>query len=167
MKAGDMPKVSKPVWTDKEKQTLLDMKKAGCGNAQIAERLGRSANAVRLKLRQLGHGKGQAPKWTQEELKKLKEFRDSGMTWDDVAKAIGRTKTACQGRYTSINNQTKLVMTERQVPEIRAEYKPGDRIKTPDGKELQYIRTIDKRRRMHVFKHPAGYIETFTDAQLV
>lgn len=42
-----------PVWSDKEKAALAEMKAAAATNAQIAERLGRTINAVKNQLKAL------------------------------------------------------------------------------------------------------------------
>lgn len=64
---------------------------------EIADRLNRSENSVRIVLRELGYSYKMPIHWKGKELKYLREnYKD--MSYEEIAKTLGRTKSAVQAK---------------------------------------------------------------------
>lgn len=80
---------SQPGWTEIEVSIL----RAGYGKeptAGLAQRLGRSTGAVRVKARALGIEHGYHRRWSDDELRAIRLAHAHGLSISDLADAIGR-----------------------------------------------------------------------------
>jgi IS30 family transposase len=154
-------------WTKEEDELITKLKKEGKNTKEIATKVkNHSYNGVRERLRKLGLSGPARLSWTEDEIQQLHVLRLSGASWTKIAQKLGRSPGTCQNKYSDIWGEKKK--KEELVPQnIYKNFKKGEIFKTEEGRRLKFLRTIETKNRMHVFQHPAGWIETFTDAQLI
>ena len=87
-------------WSLEEVTELREMAADGLPRSEMAAQLGRSPNAVRMKLQALGLyvPKPSARPWTEEEETRLVEQYRSGASFADLAAASGRSERAILSR---------------------------------------------------------------------
>ena len=87
-------------WTEDETEELRRMSADGISQADMAEQLGRTPNAVKIKLRSLGLyvPKPAAKAWTPEDESALVTMYRSGASFADIAASFGRTENAVISR---------------------------------------------------------------------
>jgi len=83
-----------------------------------------------------------------------------------IGEKLKRTPATCQNKHSLVFGKNKK-FRKKPTSNIYKNFKKGEIFKTEEGRRLKFLRTIETKNRMHVFQHPAGWIETFTDAQLV
>lgn len=86
------------LWTAEEVATALKLKAEGMSHAQVGAKIGRSKDAVQLKLGQLDHRYGRNAKSSAEIDAKLLALRREGKTYLEIAKILGRSETWTQRR---------------------------------------------------------------------
>lgn len=84
-------------WTTREQRHLLELHAAGVRRRTIAETLGRSYEAVCIRLCSLGK-KAHKRRWTEAQDAKLRTMRAEGRTIREIARALRRTVPAVQQR---------------------------------------------------------------------
>lgn len=87
-------------WSLEEVTELREMASDSVPRSEMAAQLGRSPNAVRMKLQALGLyvPKPSARLWTEEEESRLVEQYRSGASFADLAAAFGRSERAILSR---------------------------------------------------------------------
>lgn len=86
------------IWTPEEVALALKLKAEGVPHARIGAKIGRSKDAVQLKLGQLDSRYCRNSKSTPETDAKLLELRREGQTYLEISKVIGRSETWTQRR---------------------------------------------------------------------
>ena len=83
-------------WTDDETEELRRMAAEGVTHASMSEQLGRTPNAVKLKLRSLGlyTPKPAAKPWTPADEDALVKMYRDGLPFSDMAATFGRSEHA-------------------------------------------------------------------------
>ncbi|MBQ9193962.1 MAG: hypothetical protein IJ156_09615 [Bacteroidales bacterium] len=83
-------------WTEDEVAELRQMAGDGVPRSEMASQLGRSPNAVRMKLQSLGLYMPQpaARPWTEDDERRLVDLYRSGTSFADLATAFGRSERA-------------------------------------------------------------------------
>ena len=96
---GRYVKFNEP-WTDDEAEELKQMAIDGKSRAEMSAQLGRSPNAIKMKLQSLGLyvPKPAARPWTAEdEAALVRQYRE-GVSFAELAAAFGRTERAILSR---------------------------------------------------------------------
>ena len=96
---GRYAKFNEP-WTEEEAEELRQMAADGVGRAEMAAQLGRSPNAIKLKLQSLGLyvPKPAAKPWTPEDERLLVKLYREGISFAELASVFGRTEGAILSR---------------------------------------------------------------------
>lgn len=96
-------KQGKP-WTHVDHEWLISAWEAGCTVTEMADHLGRTPHAVRLRLEKYGRYDGgmtaadEPPPWTDADNKELFRMVDAGCTTAEMARKFGRTEQAMEAR---------------------------------------------------------------------
>ena len=92
---GRYAKFNEP-WTEEEAEELRQMAADGVARAEMAAQLGRSPNAIKLKLQSLGLyvPKPAAKPWTPEDEHLLVKLYREGISFVELASVFGRTEGA-------------------------------------------------------------------------
>ena len=96
---GRYAKFNEP-WTEEEAEELRQMAADGVARAEMAAQLGRSHNAIKLKLQSLGLyvPKPAAKPWTPEDERLLVKLYREGISFAELASVFGRTEGAILSR---------------------------------------------------------------------
>lgn len=104
-------------WTEREIKTLRTMYQSGFQQSVIAERLGRSTDAINSKVKtyilQNEEDSMKNPHivklvpWTEEQKSKLKEMHLAGKNYRDIAEAIGKTQAATQRKLGTLRKEMR------------------------------------------------------------
>ena len=96
---GRYAKFNEP-WTEEEAEELRQMAADGVARAEMAAQLGRSPNAIKLKLQSLGLyvPKPAAKPWTPEDERLLVKLYREGISFAELASVFGRTEGAILSR---------------------------------------------------------------------
>ena len=96
---GRYAKFNEP-WTADEAEELRQMAADGVTRAEMAAQLGRSPNAIKLKLQSLGLyvPKPAAKPWTPEDERLLVKLYREGISFAELASVFGRTEGAILSR---------------------------------------------------------------------
>ena len=96
---GRYAKFNEP-WTADEAEELRQMAIDGVPRAEMAAQLGRSPNAIKLKLQSLGLyvPKPAAKPWTPEDEHLLVKLYSEGISFAELASVFGRTEGAILSR---------------------------------------------------------------------
>ena len=96
---GRYAKFNEP-WTAEEAEELGQMAADGVTRAEMAAQLGRSPNAIKLKLQSLGLyvPKPAAKPWTPEDERLLVKLYREGISFAELASVFGRTEGAILSR---------------------------------------------------------------------
>jgi hypothetical protein len=96
---GRYAKFNEP-WTEEEAEELRQMAADGVARAEMAAQLGRSPNAIKLKLQSLGLyvPKPSAKPWTSEDEHSLVKLYRDGVSFAELASIFGRTESAILSR---------------------------------------------------------------------
>lgn len=96
---GRYAKFNEP-WTEAETEELKQMAADGVSRADMSQQLGRSPNAVKMKLQSLGLyvAKPAARPWTPEDEDALVKMYLEGVPFATLAATFGRTETAIISR---------------------------------------------------------------------
>ena len=96
---GRYAKFNEP-WTEEETEELKQMAADGVARADMSLQLGRSPNAIKMKLQSLGLyvAKPSARPWTPEDEAELVRRYREGSTFAALAAAFGRTEGASSSR---------------------------------------------------------------------
>ena len=92
---GRYAKFNEP-WTADEAEELRQMAADGVARAEMAAQLGRSPNAIKLKLQSLGLyvPKPASKPWTPEDERLLVKLYREGISFAELASVFGRTEGA-------------------------------------------------------------------------
>lgn len=82
-------------WTEEEDQILVKLRMEGFTAREIAVRLKRSEDAVRVRLASKAKTR---ERWTQEEVEKLLRMKEEGNTNRKIAYELGRTTRAVEAK---------------------------------------------------------------------
>ncbi len=104
-------------WTAVEDAAIIEGAAARTSQAKIAELLGRSVNAVRIRANKL-RVKGAAAKWlkgspgrrawTTKALRELISRRERGEPYSGIAAAMGRTQEACRSQLAKHHKRVEI-----------------------------------------------------------
>ena len=96
---GRYAKFNEP-WTESETEELRQMAEGGVPRADMSEQLGRTPNAIKMKLQSLGLyvAKPAAKPWTPAEEAELVRLYREGASFATLAAAFGRTERAILSR---------------------------------------------------------------------
>ena len=96
---GRYAKFNEP-WTEEEAEELRQMAADGVARAEMAAQLGRSPNAIKLKLQSLGLyiPKPAAKPWMPEDERLLVKLYREGISFAELASVFGRTEGAILSR---------------------------------------------------------------------
>ena len=96
---GRYAKFNEP-WTEEEAEELRQMAADGVARAEMSTQLGRSPNAIKLKLQSLGLyvPKPAAKPWTPEDERLLVKLYREGISFAELASVFGRTEGAILSR---------------------------------------------------------------------
>jgi hypothetical protein len=96
---GRYAKFNEP-WTAEETEELKQMAADGVSRADMSQQLGRSPNAIKMKLQSLGLyvPKPAARQWTPEDEDTLVKMYREGVSFAALAAAFGRTEGAVISR---------------------------------------------------------------------
>ncbi len=96
---GRYAKFNEP-WTADEAEELRQMAADGVTRAEMAAQLGRSPNAIKLKLQSLGLyvPKPASKPWTPEDERLLVKLYREGISFAELASVFGRTEGAILSR---------------------------------------------------------------------
>ena len=96
---GRYAKFNEP-WTAEETEELKQMAADGVSRADMSQQLGRSPNAIKMKLQSLGLyvPKPAARQWTPEDEDTLVKMYREGVSFAALAAAFGRTEGAIISR---------------------------------------------------------------------
>ena len=96
---GRYAKFNEP-WTTEETEELKQMAADGVSRADMSQQLGRSPNAIKMKLQSLGLyvPKPAARPWTPEDEDTLVKMYREGASFAAIAAAFGRTEGAILSR---------------------------------------------------------------------
>ncbi len=96
---GRYAKFNEP-WTADEAEELKQMAADGVARAEMSAQLGRSPNAIKLKLQSLGLyvPKPAAKPWTPEDENALVKLYRDGVSFAELASVFGRTEGAILSR---------------------------------------------------------------------
>ena len=96
---GRYAKFNEP-WTEEETEELKQMAADGVNRADMSQQLGRSPNAIKLKLQSLGLyvPKPAARPWTSADEAELVRLYRAGTSFATLAAAFGRTERAILSR---------------------------------------------------------------------
>ena len=96
---GRYAKFNEP-WTDEEMEELKQMAADGVTRADMSQQLGRSPNAIKMKLQSLGLyvPKPAARPWTPEDEDTLVKMYREGVPFAAIATSFGRTEGAILSR---------------------------------------------------------------------
>ena len=96
---GRYAKFNEP-WTAEETEELKQMAADGVSRADMSQQLGRSPNAIKMKLQSLGLyvPKPAARQWTPEDEDTLVKMYREGVSFAAIAAAFGRTEGAIISR---------------------------------------------------------------------
>jgi hypothetical protein len=96
---GRYAKFNEP-WTEEETEELRQMAEGGVTRADMSQQLGRSPNAIKMKLQSLGLyvPKPAARPWTPADEDALVEMYREGASFAALAAAFGRTEGAIMSR---------------------------------------------------------------------
>ena len=96
---GRYAKFNEP-WTAEETEELKQMAADGVSRADMSQQLGRSPNAIKMKLQSLGLyvPKPAARPWTPEDEDTLVKMYREGVSFAALAAAFGRTESAVISR---------------------------------------------------------------------
>ena len=96
---GRYAKFNEP-WTAEETEELKQMATDGVSRADMSQQLGRSPNAIKMKLQSLGLyvPKPAARPWTPEDEDTLVKMYREGVSFAALAAALGRTEGAVISR---------------------------------------------------------------------
>lgn len=90
-------------WTTLDERALLDAYRAGIPVGVLAERFGRSPNAVHARIRTLRE-RGESvvwrrPRWSAREKAQLHQLRAAGLSWVQIGLRLQRSPGACSKQY--------------------------------------------------------------------
>ena len=96
---GRYAKFNEP-WTEEETEELKQMAADGVTRADMSAQLGRSPNAIKMKLQSLGLyvPKPAAKPWTPEDEKALVKLYRDGVSFENLAATLDRTENAVISR---------------------------------------------------------------------
>ena len=96
---GRYAKFNEP-WTEEEAEELKQMAADGVSREDMSAQLGRTPNAVKMKLQSLGLyvPKPAAKPWTPEDERLLVKLYREGITFAELASVFGRTEGAILSR---------------------------------------------------------------------
>ena len=96
---GRYAKFNEP-WTEDETEELKQMAADGLTRADMSAQLGRSPNAIKMKLQSLGLyiPKPAAKPWTPEDEEALVKLYREGASFESLATTFGRTENAIISR---------------------------------------------------------------------
>ena len=96
---GRYAKFNEP-WTEAETEELRQMAVDGVSRADMSQQLGRSPNAIKMKLQSLGLyiPKPAARPWTPEDEHALVKLYRDGLSFAELAAVFGRTEGAILSR---------------------------------------------------------------------
>ena len=96
---GRYAKFNEP-WTEEETEELRQMAADGVTRADMSQQLGRSPNAIKMKLQSLGLyvPKPSARPWTPDEEETLVKMYREGASFATLAATLGRTERAILSR---------------------------------------------------------------------
>lgn len=89
-------------WTETETAKAVRMWNEGMHLQDIAEELGRSKDAVRIRINQnrySGEVKSRSRKWTPQQEQILTELVESGCDFDEISVRIGKTRGAVRKHW--------------------------------------------------------------------
>ena len=115
---GRYAKFNEP-WTEEEAEELRQMAADGVTRAEMAAQLGRSPNAIKLKLQSLGLyvPKPAAKPWTPEDERLLVKLYREGISFAELASVFGRTEGAILSRL--------IRLRAAVLPDIASAEAPG------------------------------------------
>jgi hypothetical protein len=116
---GRYAKFNEP-WTDEETEELKQMAADGVSRADMSQQLGRSPNAIKMKLQSLGLyvPKPAARPWTPEDEDALVKMYREGVPFAAIATSFGRTEGAILSRLIRLR---AAVLPEEPAKETLAE----------------------------------------------
>lgn len=146
---------SNQVWTDEDKNLLIQLRMEGLTNQQIANRLRRSSRAiqttsVKLGIVPLSHFKP----WTDEDKSLLKELKIDGLTYEQLANRFGRTPSAVQVMSSKLGivpiriRESWTVEEESLLKELKETELTDKQIASQLGRTLDAIKNTNRRMRI-------------------
>ena len=95
--------LEKNPWSEEQVDMLFDCHNAGMKTKEISEKLGRSIESVRTKMRAYMLPTNHI--WKEDDVEKLLRLLKSGMSFSNIAQGLGRTKQAVIKKYNRTRNR--------------------------------------------------------------
>lgn len=102
LKEEVLKKTNAGPWTEIEEADAVRMWNEGMRLQDIAEELGRTKDAVRIRINQnrySGEVKSRSRKWTQQQEQILTDMLESGCDFDEISVRIGKTRAAVRKHW--------------------------------------------------------------------
>ena len=149
----------------KSDEYIRQLKQEGKTIMEIAVATDYSMPTIALRLKKMGMCRKQNG-WTEEEKHKLISMRAKETPWADISDFFGRSVGACQNKYVRETGRKGRETFDEVLPpdDITQTFERGDTVTDEDGWTLRYLY---RQGRHHIFRAKSGWIETFTDAQLL
>jgi hypothetical protein len=122
---GRYAKFNEP-WTEEETEELRQMAEGGVTRADMSQQLGRSPNAIKMKLQSLGLyvPKPAARPWTPADEDALVKMYREGVSFAALAAAFGRTEGAIMSRLIRLRAAVLPENAEEAQPKSGAQTTP-------------------------------------------